>query len=89
VAIVIVFAPRIVSAHDHRSMPWLDAWFKTAIIVVGMIVATTIIPARVLEFEAVRDLPRIGQDVIAVALWLGGLGGGLWALWYAHREKRI
>lgn len=85
----LVLAPRIVGVNDRRSMPWLDAWLKTGVIVVGMIVATTVIPARVLEFEAVRDLPRNAQDVIALGLWGAGLFGGLLALWYAHREDRI
>jgi mono/diheme cytochrome c family protein len=85
----IVLAPRLTSAHDGRSMPWLDAWLKTAVIVVGMIVATTIVPAWVIETDAVRELPRLGQDLITAALWALGLGGGLLALWYAHREKRI
>jgi hypothetical protein len=43
----------------------------------------------VLEIETVQQLPRIAQDLIAVAVWLGALGAGLWALWYAHRERRI
>lgn len=85
----IVLAPRLTSAHDGRSMPWLDASLKTGVIVVGMIVVTTLVPAWVIETEAVRELPRLGQDLITAALWALGLGGGLLALWYAHREKRI
>jgi hypothetical protein len=59
------------------------------VIVVGLIVGTTIIPSRVLEIDTVQQLPRIAQDIIAVGVWLGALGAGLWALWYAHRERRI
>ncbi|MDY7101756.1 MAG: cytochrome c [Actinomycetota bacterium] len=88
-AIGLVLWPRFVSAHDRRSFPTLDAWLKTAAIVVGFIVFTVIVPSRVLETSAVQELSRPLQDIIASTLWLGGLGAGLWALWYAHRESRI
>lgn len=85
----LVLGPRVIGVSDRRTMPWLDAWLKTAVIVVGFILFTVYIPAKVLETEAVRDLPREAQDVIASGLWIGGLAGGLWALWYAHRHRRI
>ena len=88
-AFVLVLGPRVVGAHDRRTLPWTDAWLKTGVIVVGMIVATVFVPSRVLEFDAVRDLPRAAQDMIAVGLWSAGLVGGLWALWYAHKEQRV
>ena len=87
--ILLVLGPRIVGAHDRRTMPWLDAWLKTAVIVVGTIFVTTWVPAKVLEFEAVQDLPREAQDLIASGLWIAGLAASIWALWYAHRENRI
>lgn len=85
----LVLGPRIVAANDRRQLTWVDASMKSAVIVVGLIVGTTIIPSRVLELESVQSLPRTAQDLIAVGIWLGALGGGLWALWYAHRERRI
>ena len=87
--ILLVLGPRIVGAHDRRTMPWLDAWLKTGVIVVATIFFTTWVPAKVLEFDAVIDLPREAQDLIASGLWIAGLVGCLWALWYAHREERI
>lgn len=86
---VFVFAPRITSAHEGRRMPWLDAWMKAGIIVVGIIVFTVFVPAKVLESETVSKLSRPAQDIIASGLWVGGLAGGLWALWYAQRDRRI
>ena len=44
---------------------------------------------EVLELETVQDLPRAGQDLIAVGIWSVAIVVSLWALWYAHREKRI
>lgn len=85
----LVLAPRVIAAHDRRTLGWTDAWLKTAVIVVGLVVATVIVPARVLEFETVQDLPRPVQDLIAVGIWTAALVASLLALWYAHREDRI
>jgi mono/diheme cytochrome c family protein len=84
-----VLGPRVVAAGDRRTMSWVDAGLKTAVIVVGAVVATTLVPAWVLELETVQDLPRGAQDLIAVSLWIVGVGGTLLALWYAYRERRI
>lgn len=88
-ALALVLGPRVIAAHDRRELTWVDAGMKSAVIVVAMILGTTIVPSRVLEMETVSSLPRIAQDVIAVGIWLGALAAGLWALWYAHRERRI
>lgn len=85
----LVLGPRVIAAHDRRTLPWTDAWMKTAVIAVGAIVVTTIVPAQVLELETVQELPRAAQDLIAVGLWSVGVGGTILALWYAWREKRI
>lgn len=85
----LVLGPKIVGVIDRRTVPWVDAWLKTGVIVVGAVLVTTIIPAQVLELEAVQELPRAGQDLIAVSFWIGGVLATLWALWYAWRERRI
>jgi len=89
VVVLIVFAGRVVGVIDRRTVPWLDATLKATVVVIGMIILTTIIPAHVIELNAVRDLSRSAQDLITMGLWAVGLGGGLWALWWAHRESRI
>jgi mono/diheme cytochrome c family protein len=89
VAALFVLAPRIVTAVNRRELPWLDAWLRSGIIVIGLIVAIAIIPSAILKAELVASLPRAVQDIIGLALWSGGLAVGLLALWYAHREKRI
>jgi mono/diheme cytochrome c family protein len=88
-AIGLVLGPRIIAANDRRQLTWVDASMKSGVIVVGLIVGTTIVPSKVLELESVQALPRVAQDLIAVGIWLTALCGGLWALWYAHRERRI
>jgi len=85
----LVLGPRIVAVGPRHQFSWVDAWLKTGVIVVGSIVATTIVPARVLELETVQDLPRTAQDLITVGLWSAAICATLWALWYAHREKRV
>ena len=85
----LVLGPRVIAAHDRREITWLDAWMKTGVIVVGLIVATTVLPAQVLELDTVQDLPRAAQDLIAVGIWAGAIVAAMWALWYAHRERRV
>lgn len=85
----IVLAPRAISVHDRRTMPWLDAWLKTAIIVVGLVVSLVILPTMVLEWEPVTRLPRIVGDLLATGLFTGALVVGIVALWWFHRENRI
>jgi mono/diheme cytochrome c family protein len=89
VIVLVVFRKRIFGVMDRRTLPWFDAALKTAVIVVGMILLTTIIPARVIESGAVRDLSGEVQDLITLGFWAVGLFGGLWVLWWAHRESRI
>jgi mono/diheme cytochrome c family protein len=88
-AAALVLGPRVVAAHDRREIGWVDAWLKTGVIVVGLILATTIVPSRVLEMETVQELPRAAQDLIAVGIWSGAIAASMWALWYAHRERRV
>jgi mono/diheme cytochrome c family protein len=89
VAGVWVLWPRIGAVTNRLELPWLDAWFRTAIIVVGMIVAVALLPSMILKTEVVGRLPGALQDVIGLVLWGGGLLAGLGALWWAHRENRI
>lgn len=82
-------APRIVGQVDRLEMPWFDAWLKTAVIVVGFILVTVYIPSEVLQTDYVSKLGDFGQNIIGLGLWGGGLVVGIWALWYAHRDRRI
>ncbi len=85
----LVMSPRIVSVIDRLDVPWLDAWLRSAIIVVYFVVATVVVPSVVIQTETVSRLDRPIQDVIGVSLWTGGLAVGLLGLWYTHRERRI
>jgi hypothetical protein len=78
-----------IAAHDRREITWTDAWAKTLVIVVALILSTVYIPAKALELGIVQDMPRAAQDLIAVGLWSGALAVSLLVLWYAHRERRI
>ncbi len=87
--LAMVLGPRVIAAGDRRTLTWVDAGLKSAVIVVLMILGTTVVPSKVLELETVAGLPRMAQDLIAVGIWSGALAAGLWALWYAHRERRV
>jgi mono/diheme cytochrome c family protein len=85
----LVLGPRVVGSVDRLSLSWLDAWMKTAVIVVGIVVATVVVPSVVMKTETVGRLPRLTQDLIGSGLWAGGLAVGLGALWWARRENRV
>ncbi len=87
--VALVLGPRLLSANDRLHMPWLDAWLKTAVIVVGFIAFTVLVPSWAMQTDTVAGLDRLAQDLVGTGLWLFGMVGGLWALWYAHREDRI
>jgi hypothetical protein len=84
-----VLAPRLLSENSRLNTPWLDAWLKTAVIVLSVAVLTVFVPDWALKTEAVSKLSRFGQDFIGSALWALGLSVVLGGLWYAHRESRI
>ena len=85
----LVLAPRLLSANDRLSVPWLDAWLKSAVIVLAVALLVVYVPDWALKWGPVTDLSRFGQDLIGTGLWAGGLVVILGALWYAHRESRV
>lgn len=87
--VALAMAPRVIDANDRLDFPWLDAWLRTALIVVAVIFFVVYIPSWALQTEPVGKLGNFGQQFIGVALWTGGLGVVLGALWYAHKEDRI
>jgi mono/diheme cytochrome c family protein len=85
----LVLAPRLLSQNDRTRVPWLDAWLKTAVIVLAVVLLTVFVPDWALKTEAVSKLSRPAQDVIGVSLWGAGLAVVIGGLWYAHRESRV
>lgn len=87
--VAMVLAPRLLSENNRLNTPWLDAWLKTAVIVLSVIILTVFIPDWALKTNAVSKLSRFAQDFIGSAMWALGLATVLGGLWYAHRESRI
>ena len=85
----LVLAPRLVGANNRFETPWLDAWLKSALIVVAVAILIVIIPNMVLTLSSVTTLGRFYQDLIGVAVWGVGLSALLAGLWWAHRESRV
>ncbi len=84
-----VLAPRLMSQNSRLAVPWLDAWLKTAVIVLGVVFFTMFVPDWALKTETVSKLSRPAQDFIGVSLWTGGLAIVIGGMWYAHKESRI
>ena len=87
--VLLVLSPRIIGANDRLNMPRLDAWLKTAVIVVGVIFLTVVLPDWALKTSTVSGWSRFAQDAVGVGVWITGLGIVLWVLWYAHKESRV
>lgn len=87
--VLLVLAPRLLSANDRLSVPWLDAWLKTASIVIAVYLLVIYIPNWALTTDPVAGLSRFGQDLVGTSLWTLGVGILLAGLWYAHRESRV
>jgi hypothetical protein len=86
---LLVLSPRIVAVCDRLTLPWLDGSAKAAVIVIWFVLFTVFVPSWVLQSRTVGGWDRNLQDLVGVGLWTFALGGGLWALWWAQREKRI
>jgi mono/diheme cytochrome c family protein len=87
--VAMVLAPRLMSQNSRLSVPWLDAWLKTAVIVLAVVFFTMFVPDWALKTETVSKLSRPAQDFIGVSLWSGGLALVIGGMWYAHKESRI
>ena len=87
--VLLVLAPRLLSVNDRLAVPWLDAWLKTAAIVVAVYLLVIHIPNWALQQGSVGRLSRFGQDLIGTGLWSLGVAVLLGGLWYAHRESRV
>lgn len=85
----LILAPHVVGANDRLNTPWLDAWLKTAVIVVATTVLVVVIPDRILKWGPVSELGRFSQDFIGTTMWGLGVLVMLGGLWYAHRESRV
>ncbi len=86
---LLVLGPRLASQNDRLDTPWFDVGLKTTTIVLGFVIGTVFIPNWAMQSSTVSKLDRPIQDLIGSGLWIGGLGIGLWTLWYTHRESRI
>lgn len=74
---------------DRVHLSWPKAWLKTAVIVVYFVVATVWLPSRIVQAGFVARLPRFARDLIGSGAWLIPMALGIYALWWAERNRRI
>jgi len=86
---ILVLSDRIFGSHDRLTLPWLDAWLKTGVIVIWFVLFTVFVPSWVLQSGPVNDLSAITRDLLGVSVWMLGLFGGLTGLYFAQKESRI
>lgn len=86
---LLAMSPRIIAVGDRLELPWLDAWAKSAVIVIWFVLFTVFVPSWVLQSDSVSKMADTTQDLVGVGVWSAGLVLGIWTLWWAHREKRV
>jgi len=85
----ILFGRRIIGANDRLDTSWVDAWLKTAVIVLAVALFTIYLPDLALKAAPVTRLSRFSQDLVGVGVWSIGFVGLVAVLWYAHKESRV
>jgi hypothetical protein len=70
-------------------MTWSGAAVRSVLIVVYFIVATLWLPDMLTQVGAVAEAPSLVRDAIVLAVWGGGLFGGLYGLRVAQRRGLI
>ncbi len=74
---------------DRVNLPWWQGWLRALIIVLYFVLATVWIPSLVISSGVVARLPRLARDLVGTGVWLGALALGIYALWWAERNRRI
>ena len=77
------------STRSRLTIGWGDAWLKSAVIVVGIALFMVVIPAEVIQLDAVTGLDRTVQDLVGAGVWAVGTFGSLAALVWAQRKELI
>jgi mono/diheme cytochrome c family protein len=74
---------------DRLDLPWLNAWAKSAVIVIWFVLFTVFVPSWVLQSDSVAKMADTTQDLVGAGVWSAGLVLGIETLWWAQREKRV
>jgi mono/diheme cytochrome c family protein len=85
----LMLSPLVLSSQDRLQFPLVDAWLRSAVIVVATALVIVFVPNLVLTSEPVSRMERFMQDLIGVTVFGLGLVALLGGLWWAHRESRV
>ncbi len=77
------------STRSRLTISWGDAWLKSAVIVIGIALFMIMLPAKVMELDAVTSLDRTVQDLVGASVWAVGTFGSLAALVWAQKKELI
>lgn len=77
------------STRSRLTIGWADAWLKSAVIVVGIALFVVVLPAKVIQLDAVTGLDRTVQDLVGAGVWAVGIFGSLAALVWAQSKELI
>jgi hypothetical protein len=86
---LVLLRHRLFGPIDRLNGPWIDAWLRAFLIAVAIALLVVVIPAKVLELDAVTEMDGNAQDLIGSGLSLGGLGVVLVTLRLLQKHDRI
>lgn len=88
-AVSLLFRSRVFGSNQQGEISWLDAWLKAIVILVAIAFFSVFLPSYVMQTSRVTAFDRTVQQLIGASVWVVAFSATLFALWYAHREKRV
>jgi len=101
VVLAVVAFPLVKARSDDREFTKAQSWMKAGAIVLYFILATVILPSRVVEAGFLASTPSFLEDALsadqwdiirslaASGVWVAALGIGIWGLRRLQRNKVI
>ena len=70
-------------------MSWLNASLRGLAVFAYFVIATVWLPDFVVKLDSIAGASSFVRDIAVLAVWGGGLVGGLWMLWFGQRKGLV
>ncbi len=89
VVLTLAFWKPLTGRIDRLNLRWPVAWLKAVVIFLAIALLVFVVPAKVMELQAVADMDRKAQDLVGSGTWAVGIVITMWALRRAQKADRI